>query len=297
MVNDRDGQTKAITIPGVSTLSKPHFVTPDIGWMTNFRLLYRTLDGGNFWQKVEIADKAEVQTVYFSDVQNGWAGGWDGNIYHTADAGRTWRKQGTGLDYQIQQIFFVDALRGWATAFIGYPDLRRMAALMKTSDGGDTWEILSNVEADSPRAVNSLVFVSANEGWGIDRWQHNIVHTVDGGKTWTIQQRRENHGWNSLFFINDREGWAAGDDGIVHTADGGETWEYQLNYKPGEENYLDAIAFTDSEHGWAIGMNGASRTTDGGTSWRPMPDDWKQMIPSFQMLLKENSSKASEKQH
>src|SRR6266480_2428100 len=54
IVNDRNGQTKAITIPGVRTLSEPHFVTPDIGWMTDFRSLYRTLDGGNSWQRVEI---------------------------------------------------------------------------------------------------------------------------------------------------------------------------------------------------------------------------------------------------
>jgi photosystem II stability/assembly factor-like uncharacterized protein len=294
IVNDRHSQTRAITIPGVWTVSEPHFVTADIGWMTDFRGLYRTLDGGNSWQKVVIADGAEVRSVYFSDVRNGWAGGWDGVIYHTTDAGQTWRKQQTSLDYQIQQIFFVDALRGWATAFICYPDLRRMAALMRTSDGGDKWEILLNVEADSPRAVTSLVFVSANEGWGIDSWQYNIVHTVDGGKTWKIQQRRMDHGWNSLSFINDREGWAIGGDGIAHTSDGGETWDYQLDYKPGEENYLEGIAFTDNKHGWAIGMNGALRTTDGGTTWRPMPADWKQTIPNFQMLLKESSAKASD---
>jgi photosystem II stability/assembly factor-like uncharacterized protein len=238
MVNDRNGQTKAITIPGVSTFSKPHFVTPDIGLMTDFRWLYRTLDGGNSWQKVEIPDRPATRTVYFSDVQNGWAGGWDGDIYHTTDAGQTWNKQKTGVQYQIHELYFVNALHGWASGFVCYPNLKRMVALMKTTDGGNTWEILSNEDADSPRGVHSVLFVNIAEGWGIDNWQNNIVHTVDGGKTWTIQQRREDHGWNSLFFINDREGWAAGGDGIVHTSDGGETWEYQLNYKPGEENYL-----------------------------------------------------------
>jgi len=285
IVNDRNGQTKAITIPGVRTVSEPLFVTADIGWMTDFRSLYRTLDGGNSWKKVEIADGAEVQSVYFSDVQNGWAGGWDGDIYHTTDAGQTWQKQKTGVDYQIQQIFFVDDRHGWATAFICYADLRRMAALIKTSDGGETWEILSSVEADSPRAVTSLVFVSANEGWGIDSWQYNIVHTVDGGKTWEIQQRRDEHGWSSLFFINDREGWAVGDDGILHTSDGGETWSYQMHYHTGE-NYVDAIAFADSKHGWAIGRDSIIRTTDGGITWKEIPDDWKRQIPNFQVLLK-----------
>jgi len=294
-VNDRDGRTKAITIPGVWTISEPYFVTADIGWMTDFRRLYRTVDRGNSWQRVVMADGAEVRCVHFSDVHNGWTGGWDGVIYHTTDAGQTWRKQKTNLDYEIQQIFFVDALHGWATAFVCYPDLRRMAALLRTSDGGARWEVLSNVEADSPSAVSSLDFVSANEGWAIDGRQNNIVHTVDGGKTWTIQQGRKDHGWNSVSFINSREGWAIGGDGITHTSDGGEKWDFQLDYNPGGENYFDTVAFTDAKHGWAIGATGALRTTDGGATWRRIPDDWKQTIPSFQMLLEESAAKGISK--
>jgi photosystem II stability/assembly factor-like uncharacterized protein len=94
---------------------------------------------------------------------------------------------------------------------------------------------------------------------------------------------------NSLFFINDREGWASG-DGILHTSGGGETWEYQRIRTQGD-NYLDEITFTDRKHGWTIGTDGALRTTDGGETWQPMPDDWKAMIPSFKELLNENSRK------
>jgi photosystem II stability/assembly factor-like uncharacterized protein len=290
MVNDHEGRVKAITVPEVKDVSDLRFVTPDIGWMTDSRSLYRTLDAGNSWQRVEIPRQRGIRTLFFSDIQNGWAGGWTGQVYHTTDAGQTWNEQRTGLDYQIQELRFVDPLHGWAVGFICYADLKRMAALLKTSDGGATWQILSNEDADSRRGVHSVVFLNEHEGWALDNWQYNIVHTVDGGKTWTMQQRREEHGWNSLFFINNREGWAAGDDGIVHTSDGGETWESQLDYKPGED-YLDAIAFADSKHGWAIGMNGALRTTDGGATWRSMPDNWKDSIPSFQMLLKERSFK------
>jgi photosystem II stability/assembly factor-like uncharacterized protein len=288
MVNDRHGRTNAMTISGVTAVSKPQFVTPDIGWMSDVRSLYRTVDGGNSWQRVEIPDQTDVRSVYFSDVKNGWAGGWDGEIYRTADAGQTWNKQQSGLDYQIQEIFFVDAVHGWATGYICYPDLRRMTALIKTSDGGETWEILSNEDADSKRAVHSVFFVNENKGWAIDNWQNNIMHSVDGGKTWTMQRRRDDHGWNSLVFVNDREGWAVGDDGIVHTSDGGESWKYQLQYR-GAEDYMDAIAFTDSEQGWAIGRNSILRTTDGWLVWKTIPEDWKRQIPTFQELLKENS--------
>jgi photosystem II stability/assembly factor-like uncharacterized protein len=79
-----------LTIPRVKTVSEPHFVSADVGWMTDALSLYRTLDGGNSWQRVEIPQQPDIRTVYFSDIQNGWAGGWDGQIYHTTRlAGRS----------------------------------------------------------------------------------------------------------------------------------------------------------------------------------------------------------------
>jgi photosystem II stability/assembly factor-like uncharacterized protein len=297
MVNDRNGHTNATIIAGVRAVSKAHFVTPSIGWMIEARSLYRTADGGSSWQRVEVPDQSDVRSVHFSDVQDGWVGGWDGEIYHTEDAGQTWTKQQTGLDYQIQEIFSGDSVHGWAVAFMVYPDLRRKAALLKTGDGGANWEILSNEDADSRLAVHSVVFVNANEGWAIDNWQGNIVHSVDGGNTWTMQRRRDDHGWNSLVFVNDRQGWAVGDDGILHTSDGGETWNYQQHYHSGE-TYLEAIAFSDSDHGWAVGRDSIIRTTDGGITWKEIPHDWKRQIPTFQELQKEDSlSTARNKAH
>ena len=288
MVNDGHGRVTAITVPEVRDVSDLLFVTPDIGWMADTRSIYRTLDRGNSWQRVEIPQEPEIRTVYFSDIQNGWAGGFKGEIYHTADAGQTWHKQETGLDYNFHQIFFVDSLHGWAVGWTNLTAPAQKQALIRTNDGGESWEIISNVDANSRLVVRPIFFVNVNEGWAIDNW-NNIVHTTNGGKIWTIQSPSDGNSLNSLFFINDREGWASG-DGILHTSDGGETWDYQRIRKQGE-NYLDEITFTDRKHGWAIGTLGALRTSDGGETWLPMPDDWKAMIPSFQELLKENSRK------
>jgi photosystem II stability/assembly factor-like uncharacterized protein len=292
MVNDRGVRIDALTVPGVSSVSHPLFTTRNIGWMIDTRSLYRTLDAGFSWQEVEIASRPDIRSVFFIDIQHGWAGGWDGEIYRTRDAGKTWKRQRTGVGHAIQQIFFVDAVHGWATGFNLSPNLRRMNALLRTSDAGNTWEVLSNSDSEAPGSIRSVFFVNAREGWAIDAG-NNIVHTVDSGNTWTVQQSNEGHSWDSLFFINEREGWAAG-DGILHTSDGGKTWNYQLNRKRGE-NYLDAITFIDSKRGWAVGMDTALRTTDGGATWHRMADDWKELIPGFQILLNENSLKAASK--
>lgn len=295
MLRDHSTYIQAMTVPGLREVSKPQFLTPAIGWMISVRSLYWTDDGGRSWKIVEIPGQPDVRSFYFHDIQNGWVGGWNGEIYHTADAGKTWSKQETRRNHQIQQIFFVDLFHGWASSFTCCPNLRRMTALLRTGDGGETWEVLSDEEADSRMAVHSLFFVSASEGWAIDGWQYDIVHTMDAGRTWEIQQPRKNSGWNSLFFINDHEGWAAGGDGILHTSDGGQSWDIQL--RRGPEDHFEAIAFTDGKHGWAIGSNVAFRTIDGGITWSKIPDDWKKQIPDFQTLLRDNSLKSGGNKH
>lgn len=299
LVNDAGPASRAVTIKGTWTAAEPQFVSRNIGWMTNYHFLYRTIDGGNSWSRIKLAGEPSVRSLFFSDVQNGWIGGVHGEIYRTTDGGQTWKKHLTGLDYEIHQLFFVDMLHGWASAYISSPDLRRMSALLKTNDGGETWEVLSNVDTDSAKTISlqRITFVSPNEGWGIDARLYNIVHTINGGKTWTIQQEREDHGWNSLVFLNSKEGWAAGRDGIIHTTDGGETWESQLDGKsPAMADCGDQIVFTDSRHGWVVCSLGALRTINGGATWDAISSDWKRTIPTFDELLEENSSARMKRQ-
>lgn len=73
----------------------------------------------------------------------------------------------------------------------------------------------------------------------------------------------------SVFFLDDRRGWAAGHDGtIVTTADAGETWQL-LREEPGKERALLSIWFENPLHGLAVGQFGLMlETDDGGKTWR-----------------------------
>ena len=73
----------------------------------------------------------------------------------------------------------------------------------------------------------------------------------------------------SVFFLDDKRGWAAGHDGtIVTTADGGESWQLQRD-EPGKERVLLSIWFENALHGIAVGQFGlVLETDDGGKTWR-----------------------------
>ena len=73
----------------------------------------------------------------------------------------------------------------------------------------------------------------------------------------------------SVFFLDDKRGWAAGHDGtIVTTADAGETWQLQRD-EPGKERVLLSLWFENALHGIAVGQFGlVLETEDGGKSWR-----------------------------
>lgn len=94
-----------------------------------------------------------------------------------------------------------------------------------------------------------------------------IVHSADGGATWTHQKSPVVNSLCDVVFVNPATGWAVGRAGIVlHTVDGGATWEKQDS---GITTHLFAVSFVDALHGWAVGDFGTIlHTADGGATWQ-----------------------------
>ncbi|MCD4773248.1 MAG: T9SS type A sorting domain-containing protein [Bacteroidales bacterium] len=69
---------------------------------------------------------------------------------------------------------------------------------------------------------------------------------------------------NDIFFINETQGWAAGDEGgIIHTEDGGVSWEIQSSEETGR---FMSIHFGNINSGWAVASH-LIHTQDGGSTW------------------------------
>lgn len=111
--------------------------------------------------------------------------------------------------------------------------------------------------------------------------EHGHIITSADGITWLQANVPVQSTLTSVFFYNDKLGWAVGHDAtILHSQDGGLTWQVQL-FEPRLEKPLLDIVFKTPLEGIAIGAYGLFfRTIDGGLTWQNefhseflLPDD------------------------
>jgi len=86
--------------------------------------------------------------------------------------------------------------------------------------------------------------------------------------SWSPQASGITKTLNSVYFINNLDGWVVGEDGtILNTKNGGDTWVPQNS---GVTNQFNSVFFIDENKGWIIGQDGTIlSTTNGGDTWDP----------------------------
>lgn len=97
----------------------------------------------------------------------------------------------------------------------------------------------------------------------------HILLSDDAGRSWRQQPVPTRATLTSVFFVDERLGWAAGHDAVIlRTTDGGESWNKVYDDIAGQRPVLD-LWFRDADTGYAIGAYGLLLvTTDGGETWQ-----------------------------
>ena len=115
--------------------------------------------------------------------------------------------------------------------------------------------------------LNGVFFINASEGWVVGN-NGTLLHTRNGGATWTSEPSGTTQDLKSVRFSNDNTGWIVGNNGtILQTISGGLGW---IRQNSGTENRLNRVFFNkdDTQSGWAVGDNGTIlHTANGGFSW------------------------------
>ncbi len=268
------------------------FITPSKGWAVGQKsagpyawaqVILHTRDGGESWteQYSFQIDKTwayafRLNAVQFVSENMGWAVGVvqefgdavTSGVLFTDDGGETWVQQAQGVsEGEIVDLFFLDDQNGWAlTNRNVFPE--NHIRLLKTSDGGTNWEMVStgqegNVTIGFAIKTGSLLFQDEQRGWILGA-QCDLLKTEDGGVSWTPKSLPEE--WTNTFdieFANDLQGTVCGEANFLST-DGGETWSEGID----NDHTLTDLCFTDSVQGWMVGEWGEIfYTLDGGASW------------------------------
>jgi len=238
--------------------------------------LWRTVDSGASW---ELVSDSTFIDLCFVDDRHGWAigrgPGAGSALYASSDGGASWTKpELSDAPHNLYQVRFLDARRGFIAA--GQYGKDHGGWLLATKDGGETWQ--PRKVTDTP--ISALYFLDGREGWAAG--DQDVLHTTDGGRTWTRQFHRGNGALaaRDAWFVDARHGWLASDlDGSIRaTSDGGRTWRTSWR---DTSTGIYAVRFQDADTGWAVGIRypdddaavGPAKglilsTTDGGATWQ-----------------------------
>jgi photosystem II stability/assembly factor-like uncharacterized protein len=254
------------------------FADSNTGYVGSYGgLVLKTNDAGATWISLNVNRQCYVNSVYFTDVNTGFAAGYDyyysylGVILKTTDGGITWTTEWTSSQILLYSICFPDANTGYAVGMNG--------GIAKTADGGETWINLSSHTLT--KDLHSVFFINADTGYIVGAGR-TFLKTVDGGITWTSKileygSSIYNYTLYSVFFTSANTGYVVGEGGLIlKTTDGGATWLWiwSPTYMA-----LRSVFFPYANTGYAVGGNYTNtpsiiiKTTDAGLTWAPQIDN------------------------
>ena len=227
-----------------------------------------TRDGGRRWYRNPGLLLPGLKQIRFFDARNGWTAGnssplFPSGVFATHDGGRNWTPLcGGNADGWTAGDFFnahtgILAGRNAATAAVRQGDLEpsRAASLdlqtlrqlrlvvppyawlvgdggavLFTSDLGGHWR---GPPPPFPRDTAAMFDLAALAVRGSKCWiagtpGSRVLHSPDGGRTWSVFPTPTRLPLSSMTFVDDEHGWAVGAMGVIlATEDGGRTWRRQ----------------------------------------------------------------------
>jgi photosystem II stability/assembly factor-like uncharacterized protein len=236
-------------------------------WFTLGRTddIHATSDGGLTWRRYAVGtgDGPNVSQVQFVSPSTGYVYVFTGQptVRATADSGSTW-SQLYPPPWPVGKWHFDDRRSG-----IGFRLPLDDAAVMRTADGGETWQV-------APPSAQSAGLGPTNDTWwriGAD----GLEHSDGAGEGWTsVPLTRPDQVASQVDGFSRETAWvvvsatppATGPRQVLSTIDAGQTWtRLDLDaLQPG------LVQFVDPDHGWLTGGpygTNLYRTADAGHTW------------------------------
>ena len=229
---------------------------------TNGAGVFKSTDGGNTWNEIPAATGRPSTSINISVTNDGKAffiGPNNDSIFRTTDNGLSFNRYFSNAD-SLYDIFFADNNLGLCTSKLG---------LLKTMDGGTSWNNISPLPEYNAGAYSSLFMYGNTNAWIC--YNNKVFHANGDLSVFRIDSVPSvspNLYLTSVFAISPTVVYAASYSGyIFKSVDGGNTFSY-LNKL--EDNYSAAgtdIQFLDANTGYASVGTRIYKTTDAGATW------------------------------
>lgn len=187
------------------------FADDSHGWLVTDATIFVTADGGSTWEPNDFGPSTRMIDAVLVDSTSAWAAVADLNadsyrLLHSTDGARTWdlvRRLPAGTRLKMA---FADDAHGWYTEFVC--DGPCHDKLFVTEDSGESWR-----EADLERIrITDIALIDPLNGWisgtrcGDTGCAEVVIHTADGGHTWTTQISGDRIA-GQLEFVDVETGW------------------------------------------------------------------------------------------
>jgi len=201
----------------------------------------------------------------------------DHNILYIATHGDLYQSISGASPVKVDKIradymaFIAPPITGAPMYASGHPSTGGNTGLIKSSDGGKTWETVSKV-LEPPVDFHAMTVSKQNPDIiiGFDSGARGLFKTVDAGINWEILEYPE---YISALAISPDESellFAGTGNGIFKSGDGGKTWIHLNTYKGLR---VLALAFDDDKVLFAsIDSFGLVRSNDFGESWQDLSE-------------------------
>jgi photosystem II stability/assembly factor-like uncharacterized protein len=185
-----------------------------------------------------------------------------GDFYHSHDGNLPFKVDIIRADYMA---FNAPPITGIPLYASGHPSTGGNTGLIKSTDGGQSWESVAKV-LDPPVDFHAMAVSKSDPDTiiGFDSSGRGLFKTTDAGKTWETLQYPDYISALAISPLDSQMVFAGTGKGIFQSNDGAKTWTQLDQYKG--INIL-ALAFDENGVLYATNQFGLSRTADLGKTW------------------------------
>lgn len=217
----------------------------------------KTIDGGETWFTVHEGETLPDAPgdFDFPFYQVGYAYSYNGKLYKSEDNGDSWFEL-TAPVLEYRSVTFYDQEIGILGAGNG--------SVVRTIDGGENWEVIQLVDAESYSYINNVVFKNEQECIAAGPGS-NIYRSYDGGISWSPAS----YIFDSVMALdiyNEDSLYILGEDNFALLYSNGTYCniisEVNSFYNDGRD-----VEMINGSLGYAVMLDTLKRTEDGGVTW------------------------------